>query len=110
MAATVATITGVKREFTGSYIETVRTVTFDSTYPTGGEAITAAQFGLSTIQKVVGVTFVSGFASGFAHIDPLIQTDGSLLVRLRAAAGTEVANDADAHTVVCRITVKGSGA
>lgn len=110
MALTVATVAGVNREFTGSYIETVRTVTFDSGYVTGGEPITAAQCGLRLIKKGVQATIISGFASGFAHCDILVQTDGSALLRLRAAAGTEVANAADASTVVVRIIVKGLGA
>lgn len=110
MAVTVATLASVKREFTGSYIETVRTVTFDSSYPTGGEAVTAAQFGLSSIKKVVDARIISGFSAAFAHVDVLPQTGGGALLRLRAAAGTEVPNATDASTLVTRITVKGLGA
>jgi hypothetical protein len=110
MAATVATVAGVNREFTGSYIETLRTVTGDSsTYAAGGYPITAASLGLHSVKKAVSV-IISGFGSGFAHADPLVQTDGSLKLRLRAAAGTEVADGVDAHLVVVRLIVKGTGA
>lgn len=107
MAASAAAITGVKRQTAGQLFSVVRRVTFDDSYVTGGEPVTAASFGLSRIVRIGNTTLRAGFASGFAHVDPLIQTDGSLLVRLRAAAGTQVSNGADASTVVADITVEG---
>lgn len=108
--ATAATIAGVKRQFTGSRIQTTRLITFDSSYVTGGEVFTAAQFGLSSIRVAINATIITGFAAGFAHVDVLPQTDGTVKLRLRAAAGTEVANAADASTVTARVTVEGLGA
>lgn len=106
MAVTAATITGVKPNVAGARRQVTRTITFDNSYPTGGEAVAASVFGLKRIQ-LARAHIVSGFAAGFAHVDPLRQTDGSLLLRLRAAAGTEVANATDASTVVAEVTVEG---
>ncbi len=106
MAVASAEITGVRRNTAGSLTGVMRRVTFDSSYVTGGEPLAASAFGLHQIKRSA-VTFVSGFASGFAHCDALRQTDGSLLLRLRAAAGTEVANAADASTVVVDVYVEG---
>lgn len=106
MAVTSAAIAGRKRNTAGSYMEVVRRVTFDNSYVTGGEPLAASAFGLHQIRSARAV-LVSGFAAGFAHVDPLVQTSGSLLLRLRAAAGTEVANAADASTVVVDITAQG---
>lgn len=80
---------------------------FDSSYPTGGEAVTAAQFGLRQIVIVHAARLIAGFSASFAHVDTLRQTDGSLLLRLRAAAGTEVPNATDASTVTCTVLVEG---
>lgn len=104
--ATTAAIAGVKRNTAGALTEVTRLMTFDDSYVTGGEPIAASAFGLHQI-KQARAQILAGFAAGFAHVDPLVQTNGSLLVRLRAAAGTEVANAADASTVTARIVVEG---
>lgn len=104
--ATAASISGVKRNTAGSLIEVTRLVTFDNAYVTGGEPLAASAFGLHRI-KQARATILAGFAAGFAHVDPLPQTDGSLLLRLRAAAGTEVAAAADASTVTARVVCQG---
>lgn len=106
MAVTSAAIAGVRRNNAGSLMEVTRLITFDAAYVTGGEPLAASAFGLSQI-KQARAQLVGGFAAGFAHVDPLVQTDGSLLLRLRAAAGTEVANAADASTVTARVVVEG---
>lgn len=110
MAATVAAVAygnyKVKPENVGSLRQTQRSITFDS-YTTSGEPITAAQFGMKRIVKVANVVLRAGFAAGYAHVDPLIQTDGSMLVRLRAAAGTESASGAGSAAVVAHVTVAG---
>jgi hypothetical protein len=51
MALTITQATNAQRpnNVLGDLIACFRTVTFDSSYPTGGEAITAADFGLQTI-------------------------------------------------------------
>lgn len=107
MAVTAAAIASVKRNTAGALTEVTRLVTFDNSYVTGGEPLAASAFGLKQIKNVRVNQIVAGFAAGFAHVDGLPQTDGSLLLRLRAAAGTEVANAANASTVTARICVVG---
>lgn len=108
MAVTVAAISKVKADVTARR-RVCKTVTFDNSYPTGGEPVTAAQFGLSRVLHAMPAKIVSGFAAGFAHCDPILQTDGSIKLRLRAAAGTEVPDTTDASTVVCVVEVEGWG-
>jgi hypothetical protein len=50
MALTFGTPT---REVVGRQRSITSSVTFDSSYPTGGEAVTAANFGLSVIDDVI---------------------------------------------------------
>jgi hypothetical protein len=52
MALTVAAVTGSKPYITGNRDVVVRTITFDNNYPTGGEALTAASFGLKRLDEV----------------------------------------------------------
>lgn len=53
MALTVAKISGVSTDFVeGNKKVRVRTVTFDSSYATGGEALTASDFGLRVLTEV----------------------------------------------------------
>ena len=107
MAVSSAEIAGVKRNTAGSFTAVMRRVTFDNSYVTGGEPLAASAFGLHRINRATAM-IVSGFSASFAHCDALRQTDGSLLLRLRAAAGTEVANAADASTVVVDVYVEGN--
>lgn len=107
MAVTVDTIAGLTGNTAGKYFERTRLVTFDNAYVTAGEPVAASSFRLHQI-KQARAQIIAGFAAGFAHVDALVQTDGSLLLRLRAADGTEVANAADASTVTARVIVQGS--
>ncbi len=106
MAVASAAISGTKPNVVGNRRQVVRRVTFDDSYVTGGEPLAASAFGLHRIKRSSAV-LVSGFSADFAHVDPLVQTDGSLLLRLRAAAGTQVASEGDASTVVADITAEG---
>lgn len=108
MAVSTAAVTGIKPNLIGSRKQVTRRVAFDDSYVTGGEPVAASAFGLRRILRASGpAIIVSGFAAGFAHVDPLVQTDGSLLLRVRAAAGTQIASAADASTVVADVTVEG---
>lgn len=106
MAVSSAAISGLSRENIGTNFHVYRRVTFDSAYVTGGEPLAASAFGLRFI-RTARASIVSGFAAGFAHVDALPQTDGSLLLRLRAAAGTQVANNTDASSVVVDVEAVG---
>lgn len=52
MALTIAKVTGRQDYVAGNRDTKVRTITFDSSYPTAGEALTAADFGLKTLDEV----------------------------------------------------------
>lgn len=110
MSSSLAAVTygtyKVKRDEPKCRTQVTRALTFTS-YETGGVPLTAAQFGLSRITHVDSVVLRAGHASGYAHVDPLIQTDGSLLVRLRAAAGTESSSGTGSAAVIAHLTVSG---
>lgn len=52
MALTIATVAGADH-VAGNKRVKVRTVTFDSSYPTGGEPLTAADVGLKKLTQVI---------------------------------------------------------
>jgi hypothetical protein len=81
------------------------TVTFDSSYPTGGEALTAAAFGLSDIQDV----FVE--QPNTAGIDVRYDSSAEKLVIYdednTSGVAAEVANASNQSTVAVRVLVVG---
>lgn len=107
MAVTVAKTSRTKDAPPGWLDRASRNITFDNAYVTGGEPVAASDFGMKEIIYVYSARIVSGFSAAFAHVDTLRQSDGSLLLRLRAAAGTEVPNATDASTVSCTVIVEG---
>ncbi len=68
-------------------------ITFDSSYPTGGEAIAATDIGLARIDGCVA----AGQAAG-SRLFQWDQTNKKLLVF--TAVGTEAANASDQSTIV----------
>lgn len=70
------------------------TIDFDSSYPTGGEAVTAANFGLSTILAIIPAGTDD---SANAYRMSFDKTNSKLLVYSQGAAdaGDEVANTTD---------------
>ncbi len=110
MAVATAAVATIGRQVYGTLFEVTRDITFDNSYVTGGEPVPASAFGLSRIVSAFGggaTVIRSGFSAAFAFCDVLTQTDGSALLRLRAAAGTEVPNATDASTVAVRCVVRG---
>lgn len=62
MGLTVAnTTTGSYARSVGNEYETRKTIAFDSSYPTGGEAITAADLGFSVFPTDVRIEPAAGF-------------------------------------------------
>jgi hypothetical protein len=62
------TITGVSYDSPGSMIRTSGLIAFDSSYPTGGESLTAANMGLNTLESVTihpknGFTFAYDYTN-----------------------------------------------
>lgn len=82
-----------------SFRAIVAELTFDSSYPTGGENLTPAQLGLSRVE-----VFFPEQGSGYT-----IQYDRTNSKLKAFSAGAEVANGTDLSTVVVRALVLGSG-
>ncbi len=78
-------------------------IQFDSSYPTGGEAITAASFGMHTI-KAVSVT------GGVDTEDRVVQWDqaNSKLEVIVMSTGAQAANASDQSAVDCNVVVDGN--
>lgn len=110
MALTVAKVTGADH-IAGNMRHKVRTITFDSSYPTGGEPLTAGDLGLKAVFEVrahgpfrnTGATL--GVTVSYDHAN-------SKLVAYWGNAGTasglpEVTNTTDLSTYSGRITAVG---
>ncbi len=106
MAVSALPIAGVKRQNAGHLWSVTRRVTGDSAYVTGGEPIAASEFGLTKIFKATSCTLRAGIAV-VAHVDPLVQTDGSILLFMRTADGAQLGSTENASTVVVDLTVEG---
>jgi hypothetical protein len=95
------------RQSWGSVFAVPATVAFDSSYPTGGEPVTAAQFGLAAIDDVI-VTDGGGYDVSY------VPSTGKLLVRYAdydaVADGKliEVPNTTNLSTLTARVIVIGS--
>lgn len=76
-------------------------VTFDSSYPTGGEAVVASDFGLTAIQFIVAQPLVS--VDNDVYWD---QTNSKLFVTVRST-GVEVANAVSLATLTAQLLVVG---
>ena len=59
-----ATVTVTNRKVDGNEVEVRGTIAFDSSYPTGGEAITLGALGLSTLKALYPFPF-AGFVSAW---------------------------------------------
>lgn len=88
----------------GSRRVTVTDVTLDSSYPTGGEAITAAQLGLSTVLfAFCNVKAVSGTVNvANAYYD-----SANSKIKVYDETPAEVANAASLASVVIRVMAYG---
>lgn len=97
----------------GTFRETIYDIQFDSSYPTGGEAVSAKDVGLATLMglAVIGVSLVAGTAP---TTSPLFQFDyknGKIQAfRTGTSADTnlnEVANGQSLATFIVRVRAAG---
>lgn len=79
-------------------------VTFDSSYPTGGEAYTAALFGFDQVLHHVEVEGVTLTGSGGRLI---VNDHANKKLKLFTAMSTEAANASDQSAVTARVTAYG---
>lgn len=93
-------------EVPGNRKQSVGTITFDSSYPTGGEAFVPAEFGLDRLDFL----FVSGANGYVAAWDGSASAPKVLLYRQTAATGAlaEVPNATNVATVTCRFHAIGA--
>lgn len=103
MASTAITL---GPEVPGSRKEAHGTITFDSSYATGGEAFTPADFGLSRLDFLM----VSGATGYVAAWNGSTSAPKVLLYRQTAATGAlaEVPSTTDVSTVTCRFKAIGA--
>lgn len=85
----------------------IGTVTFDSSYPTGGESVTAASFGLSEIHKLLVIG-----TRGSGYIVEYVPSSGKLKAlwvdtTVDGAALAEVADTTDLSAVVADVIAFG---
>lgn len=108
LAVTVKTVSTAK--VSGSDRETETDVTFDNSYPTGGEVVTAEQSGLTRVTsgycQLLNGTEAEATPVTSAVLLP--QEDGSAKVKLlNGKTSKELANEADASKVVVRVFARG---
>jgi hypothetical protein len=103
MALSIAKVAGAADNVpvNGGAVQVVQSrVTFDSSYPTGGEAVTAANFGLNRILYVL-----SGVNTAGNRL--VVWDDTNSKLKLYTALGTEAADTSDQSTIVAVVTVIG---
>jgi hypothetical protein len=91
------TIQFVRNPSTPNRHEVVADVTFDNSYPTGGESLTAADLGLPDVVHLEARQ--KGVGTRIAEYD----YSGSKL-KLFTALGTEAANASDQSAIVVRVS------
>ena len=118
------TFTEKKRAKLGNAYAVSADITFDSSYPTGGEALAASAFGLNNIdimlcETALGYMFQYDYANAkLKAFYPRAALSGSLVVAesaatltgdtdVAAAAGAEVTSTADLHTITTRVMAIG---
>jgi len=89
-------------------INTVKyvTISFSGTYATGGEAVTAAEFGLASIESVQPNLAVSG--AGTTVYNARFNSSTSKIQLYVAAAGAEFANGASLTDITLTARVVGN--
>ena len=97
------TFTNVKRSFFGDQKVVHATATFDSSYPTGGESIVAADLGMSQVDQM----HVSGLSIDDEALGHVVwdRTNEKLIVIV--AVGTQEGNATDLSATTCEITAFG---
>jgi hypothetical protein len=111
MALTVAAVANVKDTVWGNKRIKTRQVTFDSTYPTGGESLVASDFGLKTIDTVLVAGPARKSDGSNAVIASFDHTNKTLMAFWSAASGAapgQVSNNTDLSTYSVRVVAIGN--
>jgi hypothetical protein len=105
------TLSRVSRWANGNHREVIFDVTFDSSYNTGGESLTASDLGLHKIQHIAAGTTPAGAAGTTAVVAAFDYTNNKLQA-FQSTTGApstlvEVAATTDLSTYVVRIRAVG---
>lgn len=99
----------------GTLFAATRTITFDSSYVTGGEPMAASLFGLSHIRRVdmPVITTSTGAAAPVIHIRPIVSAAGTVLLKVMWTVDgesdlAEVASTTNLAGLVAVITAYGT--
>lgn len=105
ISASRVTTGGVPYRIVGNRKETVTDVTFDNSYPTGGEAVTAANLGLSNLDEVTDIQVKA--VGGTVNVANVFfdEVNSKLIVYDETPA--EVADAATLATLVVRVRARG---
>ncbi len=105
MAVTVA----MKKRFSfGNGYGTICDVTLGSSYPTGGEPITAQQLGITALNFVLPSP-AAGYVFEFDHVNKKLKAFTPTTVALAGTAGTADANNTVIKTAGAALGVGGTG-
>ncbi len=100
-----ATVSNIDSDVWGSRRMVLSEVTFDATYPTGGEAVTPSQLGLVEVDfAIVTIKSATGAGVNVANAYYNAATDKILLYDETPA---QVANAADVSTTVVNVVAIG---
>jgi len=103
MAVAVAQVGALPHYIPGAQKKVVRDVTFDASYPTGGEPLTAADLGLLTVDHTL--TTVKTAGAGSVTAAKYIPSTSKLVAY---AAGAEIANTTDLSAVTVQVVAYGT--
>ena len=111
MALTLTKISGASFTISNKKLR-VYDVTFDSSYPTGGESLTAADVGLKKIEQLIVHGPSTATRGGTTGAFPSYDYTNSKLQLFWGNADTasvapEVTDTTDVATQICRVTVVG---
>lgn len=103
MAVTIATPTHAAQPIVAGNVRmTIRDITFDDSYPTGGESVSASDLGLQNVLAAIPVVRTAGTGSVTA-----VQYDVENGKLLAYTAAAQVANTTDLSAVTVRVIAFG---
>lgn len=103
--ATPGAVTILSRESIGSTQRVIATVAVGTHYPTGGKTLTAANFGLDSIDTLAVIEAAS--LAEPTYVAVYDRTNSKLAVLLFDGSNAEVGDDTDMHTVIATVLVLG---
>lgn len=107
MAVTAARVLqgGLGYRISGNQKRTVSDITFDSSYPTGGEPVTAANLGLTHVHTATCDIKAVG---GTVNVTNVFYDDANKKLKAFDETPAEVAAASDLSTLVVRVTAHGT--